>query len=67
MQVLAAEVLSDIVPELWLGKDGELGIFGFVVERVSVDDTSLVVAPNIDESAETKSLHSQQVLHSPNT
>ncbi len=62
-QVLAAEVLAYIIPELWLsGEDGVLrsiGYFAILVElhvSILVKHTSVVFPPEISEAAKVQTL-----------
>ena len=61
-EVVAAEVLADVVPNLRFAEDDQLGVVPFqVVVNTPVD----VLAPHIEEAAEGKTFHTKEVLHTP--
>ena len=62
-QVLAAEVLAYIIPELWFS--GEDGVFSFVIDvailvelrvAILIQERTVVLPPEISEAAEVQSL-----------
>ena len=60
IEIRAAKMLADVVPDLRLGKEYKLSLF--VQSFHKVHD---ILTPDIGESAETKALDTEQVLHAP--
>ena len=64
-QVVAAEVLTDVVPNLRLGEDDQLGVvplhFAVDFSETPVD----ILTPYIEEAAEGQPVHAEEVLHAP--
>lgn len=58
-QMVAAKVLTDVVPNLGFGEDDE---FGYVIGGCAPVE---VLTPDIEEAAESKTFHAKEVLHAP--